>query len=304
MITSFDELLKKVKTRPKKTIAVAMADEHDVLSAISNASKEGIADAVLVGDKKNIIKCAKEKNIDIKKFDILHAEGENQAVVRAIQLVREQLADTLMKGRCSSATLLKGVLDKQHDVRTGRLLSHCAVLEVPTYHKLIFMTDGGMNIAPDLDAKIGIIDNAVACARLLGIDPPKVALISALEKVNYKAMPCTVDAAVLSKMNERGQIQNAIVDGPLALDNAISKKACETKGIVSPVGGDADILIMPAIEAGNVFYKALSILAHAKTAGVVLGAKVPIILSSRADTEETKYLSIAVGLSISVKGKH
>jgi len=304
MITSFDELLKKVKTRPKKTIAVAMADEHDVLSAISQASQEGIADAVLVGDKQNIIKCAKENNIDIKKFDIVHAEGENQSVVRAIQLVREHLADTLMKGRCSSATLLKGILDKQHDVRTGKLLSHCAVLEVPTYHKLIFMTDGGMNIAPDLDAKIGIIDNAVACARLLGIDPPKVALISALEKVNYKAMPCTVDAAVLSKMNERGQIQNAIVDGPLALDNAISKKACETKGIVSNVGGDADILIMPAIEAGNVFYKALSILAHAKTAGVVLGAKVPIILSSRADTEETKYLSIAVGLSISVKRKH
>lgn len=303
MITSFDELLKIVKTRPKKTIAVAMADEHEVLSAISQANKEGIADAVLVGDKKSIIQCAKEKNIDISKFDIVQADNENQSVVRAIQLVHEHLADTLMKGRCSSATLLKGILDKQHDVRTGKLLSHCAILEVPTYHKLIFMTDGGMNIAPDLDAKIGIIDNAVACARLLGIDPPKVALISALEKVNYKAMPCTIDAAVLSKMNQRGQIQNAIVDGPLALDNAISKKACEIKGIESPVGGDADILIMPAIEAGNVFYKALSILAHAKTAGVVLGAKVPIILSSRADSEETKYLSIAVGLSISVKSK-
>ncbi len=299
MITTFDELLIEVKKKPKKTIAVAMADEHEVLAAISHAHNEGIVDAVLVGDKESIIRTGKEINVDATQFDIVQADNENQSVVRAIQLVRERLADTLMKGRCSSATLLKGVLDKQHDVRTGKLLSHCAVLQIPKYHKLIFMSDGGMNIYPDLDAKVGIIDNSVACAQMLGIETPKVALIAAIEKVNYKSMPCTIDAAVLTKMNHRGQIKNCIIDGPMALDNAISKSACETKGIDSPVGGDADVLIMPNIESGNVFYKALSYFADTKTAGIVLGAKVPIIMTSRADSELTKFYSIAIGSSIS-----
>ena len=299
MTTSFDNLLDNVRNKPRKTVAVAMADEHEVLAAVDHAHREGIIDAVLVGDKAAIIRCGQELGIDVSQYDIVEAENENESVVRAIQLVRERLADTLMKGRCSSATLLKGVLDKQHDVRTGKLLSHCAVMEIPRYNKLLFMSDGGMNIYPDLDAKIGIIDNAVSCARMLGIEMPKVALIAAIEKVNYKAMPCTMDAAVLTKMNHRGQIQNCIVDGPLALDNAISKEACEIKGIESPVGGDADVLVMPNIEAGNVFYKALSYFAKPKTAGIVLGARVPIIMTSRADSQETKFLSIATGMAIS-----
>jgi len=304
MITSFDEILQAVKTRPKKTIAVAMADEAEVLAAVSQANKEGLADAVLVGDKSSIIRLSEQHEIDISKFDIVQADNENQSVVRSIQLVDERLADTLMKGRCSSASMLKAVLDKQHDVRTGKLLSHCAVMQIPTYHKLLIMSDGGINIAPDLDVKIGIIDNAVNCARMLGIEKPKVALISALEKVNYKAMQCTIDAAVISKMSQRGQIANAIIDGPLAVDNAVSKKACEIKGIDSPVGGDADILIMPMIEAGNVFYKALSCFTETKFAGIVLGARVPIVFTSRSDNEETKYLSIALGIILSDRDKN
>ncbi len=301
MIRSFDELLKVVKNQPKKTIAVAMAEEEDALLAIAHAYEQGIADAVLVGSKIKIKELCKKNDIDVNKFDIMDAGSEQQAVVRAIQLVREHLADTLMKGKCSTATLLRAVLDREHGVRSGKLLSHAALFELPTYPKFLFMSDGGMNIAPDVEAKISIIANVVSAAKLLGMEKPKVALIAALEKVNYQAMPCTVDAAVISKMAARGQLGDAIIDGPLALDNAVSKRSCEIKGINSPVGGDADILIMPAIESGNVFYKALNYLGQAKCAGIILGAKVPIILTSRSDDKETKFLSILFGTSTSIR---
>ena len=301
MIQSFDELISIVKGRPKKTIAVAMAEEDDVLLAISHAQREGIADGVLVGNKEKIIACGLKHQIDISHFDIVHADDENQSVVRAIQLVREHLADTLMKGKCATATLLKGVLDKDLGLRSGKFLSHFAAFEVPTYPKLIFMSDAGMNIAPDLQTKIAIVENAVAAVRPLGISQPKVAVIAAVEKVNYDSMPCTVDAAILSKMGGRGQIKGAIIDGPLALDNAVSARACEIKGIDSPVGGDADVLIMPDIEAANVFYKAMTYLGQSRTAGIITGAKVPIILTSRAGSEETKFLSIALGMITSMR---
>jgi phosphate butyryltransferase len=303
MVKSFNEILERVKGKPRKTIAVAMAEDEEVLSALANAYKEGIADAVLVGHRDKIIACSKKHKIDIKHFDIVHAETENQAVVRAVQLVREHLADTLMKGKCNSATLLKGVLDKQLGLRSGRLLSHIGILEVPKYPKLIIMTDGGMNIAPDISAKVSIIHNAIIMAKSLEINRPKVAVLAAIEKVNPEAMQCTVDAAALVKMSERGQIKDAIIDGPLALDNAISKRSCEIKGIQSEVGGDADILLMPNIESGNIFYKALSHLGEARSAGLLLGAKVPIILSSRADNDETKFYSIACGMITSTRAE-
>jgi phosphate butyryltransferase len=301
MIASFEDLLKQVTGKPKKTLAVAMAEEEDVLEALCLANQRGLADAVLVGSKPAILALAKKHQFDISAFDIINAEGERQSVSIAIQLIREQMADALMKGKCSTATLLKGVLDKEAGLRSGKVLSHLAVFSVPTYHKLILMSDAAMNIAPDLQSKIAITENAIQAAHQLGIKMPKVAVIAAVEKVNFESMPCTIDAAALAQMAERGQIKAAIIDGPLALDNAVSGKACEVKGIVSKVGGDADILIMPDIEAANVFYKTLTYLGGSKTAGIIIGAQVPIILTSRADSEETKFLSIALAMVTSLR---
>ena len=299
MISSFQDMVDSVKGRPKKTIAVAMAEGEDVLKAISDAHDEGLADAVLVGDQKKIIEIAEQSNIDLSHYDIVNTKSELQSVVRSIQLVRERLADTLMKGNCSTATLLKGILDREHGIRTGKLLSHVAALDLDSYHKILFMSDGGMNISPDTEAKIAIINNAVNTVKKFGVRKPKVAMITAIEKVNYQAMPCTVDAAIIAKMAERGQIANCIVDGPLALDNAISKKACEIKGIKSPIGGEADILIMPDIETGNVFYKSLNFFTDTRVAGIVVGAQVPIVVTSRADTKESKFYSIALAMQAS-----
>ncbi len=303
MITSFAGLLKEVKDKPKKTIAVAMAEEEDVLQAVVMAHQQGIADALLIGNKNKIIEVARKQDIDISDFDIIHAENEWHSVSRAIQLIRECMADTLMKGKCATATLLKGVLDKEGGLRSGKLLSHFAVFEVPAYHKLIMVSDAAMNIAPDLQAKIAIVENAVQYARMLGIEKPKVAVIAAIEKVNPDGMPCTLDAAMLAQMAARGQIKNAIIDGPMAVDNAVSRKSCLVKGIESEVGGDADILLMPDIEAANVFYKTLTYLGNSKTAGIIIGASVPIILTSRADSEEAKYLSIALGTLTSARNQ-
>ncbi len=299
MIKTFEELVQSVKGRPRKTIAVAMAESEDVLSGIAFAHAEGLADAVLVGNKKKIVEIAAKASIDISNFDIINTDSEMQSVIRSIQLVRERLADTLMKGTCSTATLLKGILDKEHGIRSGKLLSHVSVFDLELYHKLLFMSDGGMNISPNTDDKIAIVMNAVNTVKTFGIRKPKVAMITAIEKVNYQAMPCTVDAALIAKMADRGQIQNCIIDGPLALDNAISKKACEIKGIKSPIGGEADILIMPDIESGNVFYKSVNFFAKCKVAGMVVGAQAPVIVTSRADSKETKFYSIALAIQAS-----
>ena len=301
MIASFDDLLRQVTGKPKKTLAVAMADDEDVLEALCLANREGLADAVLVGNKAAILALAEKSRLDISEFDIVNADGEKESVSIAIQLVREQMADALMKGKCATTTLLKGVLDKEAGLRSGKVLSHLAAFTVPAYHKLILMSDAAMNIAPDLQGKVTITENAVQAAHQMGIGMPKVAVIAAVEKVNFEAMPCTADAAALSQMASRGQIKGALIDGPLAIDNAVSLKACQVKGIVSEVGGDADILIMPDIEAANVFYKTLTYLGGSKSAGIIVGAQVPIILTSRADSEETKFLSIALAMVTSLR---
>lgn len=296
MIASFDELLNRVTGSPKKTIAVAMAEEADVLEAICLANQRGLADGVLIGNKTEILAIAARESLDLSAFDIVHTEGEKESVSLAIGLIREHMADALMKGKCSTATLLKGVLDKEAGLRSGKVLSHLAAFTVPVYHKLLLMSDAAMNIAPDLPGKVAITENAIHAAHLLGIERPRVALIAAVEKVNHESMPCTIDAAAIAQMAGRGQIKDAVVDGPLAVDNAVSLKACEVKGITSAVGGDADILIMPDIEAANVFYKTLTYLGGSRTAGIIVGAQVPIVLTSRADSEETKFLSIALAM--------
>ena len=204
-----------------------------------------------------------------------------------------------MKGLCSTAGFLHTILNKDNGLRSHKILSHLAIFESELYHKLFMMSDAAINIAPDLDTKIGITENAIIAANKLGYKRPKVALISAIEKVNIIGMPSSVEAAIISKMGERGQIGEAMIDGPLAVDIALSKKACEIKKLKSLVGGDADILIVPNIETGNAFYKLLTVLGKVKAAGVVLGSTIPVVLTSRADSEESKFLSLITALSIS-----
>jgi phosphate butyryltransferase len=293
MITSFNQLVQKVQGSEKRKIAVAYAQDKDVLLALKNAMDQNLADAVLVGDKEKIQYIADEIQMDLSSVVILDEKNEKKATHQAVQVIREGNAEVLMKGLCSTATFLKAILDSENGLRESSLISHIGIFEVPSYHKLIFMSDAAMNIAPDLNEKIAITQNAIKAAHGFGIETPKVALITAVEKVNPGKMPATTDAAILAKMNERGQLKGAVIDGPLAVDNAFSRKACEVKGINSPVGGDADIAIVPDIEAGNIFYKVMAYLAGARTAGLILGAKVPVVLTSRADSDDAKFLSIA-----------
>ncbi|MDP3487091.1 MAG: phosphate butyryltransferase [Bacillota bacterium] len=292
MLKNFSEVLAAAKQGPRRKIAVAVAEDVDVLSAIKDAQEAGIAEAILVGDADKIRAIAKEIDFDITSLEILNETDNIQAAKLAVSLVREGRAQMLMKGLIGTADILRAVLDKENGLRTGRVLSHVAVLEVPTYHKLLFMSDGGQNIAPDLKQKAEITQNAVDIARALGIVTPKVAALAALELVNPK-MQATVDAAELQAMAERGELTNCIVHGPLAFDGAISAEAAKHKGITSEVSGDVDVLIVPYIEVGNVLYKTLVYLAKAKVAGLIAGAAAPIVLTSRSDSHEAKLLSIA-----------
>lgn len=298
MIKNFTQLVDQVKSSKNHKISVAVAQDADVLEALYKAKKANLADAILVGDIKKISRIAHENKINIEKFDVVDVKEEKKAVDVAIDLIRAGKADILMKGLCSTATLMKTVLDKDKGLRKPGLLSHLGIFEIQSYPKLILMSDAALNISPTLDEKLKIIENAVIVAKKLGISKPKVAMITAVEKINPEKMPATADAAIIAKMFERGQYTGAIVDGPLALDNAFSKKSCEIKGINSDVGGVTDIAIVPNIEAGNVFYKLMSYLAGAKTAGIILGAQVPIVLASRSDSDETKFLSIATAAKV------
>jgi phosphate butyryltransferase len=299
MLKNFNEILKRLDTQEKKKIVVAMAQDSDILLSLEKARSKGLAEAVLIGSKTELEKIAEEKNLDLSNFEFIHNEDEKSCIAEAVQLVRQGNAQVLMKGLCSTKLFLKGILDKETGLRASPVLSHLAIFESPKYHKLLLMSDAAMNIAPDLDEKISIINNAIDAALSLGYEQPKVAVLSAVEKVNASGMPSSADAAIIAKMAERGQIKNAIIDGPLAVDNALSENANRIKNLVSPVGGDADICIVPNIESGNIFYKLLTILGDAQVAGVVLGAQAPIVLTSRADSDQSKFLSIAAALTIS-----
>jgi phosphate butyryltransferase len=297
MIKSFKELESNAKSRPAKRVALAMAEEADALSAIMSAAKLGIVEPILVGEKDQIASIAKQEGIDIGGVAIHQAVGEKESAYCAVSLIKEKKADCLMKGKLATSTIMKAALDKEKGLRGSGVLSHLTIIEAPSYHKLLILTDAALNIAPDFDTKVAIVTNAVDVARRMGVEKPKVAVICAVEKVN-PAMPATLDAALLSKMADRGQIKNCLIDGPFALDNAISEKSCEVKGIKSAVGGDADILLMPEIVAANVMYKTIGYLTDYKMAGIIVGAEVPIILTSSADSDTTKYLSILAGISL------
>ncbi len=292
MLKKLSDLHEIVKKAPKKKLVLAAAHDEHSLEAVTEATEMKIIDSLLVGDKVKIEQIAKENNINLSRTTIIDEPNLTQAVAKAVKLVHFGEADILMKGNVGTATLLKGVLDKEWGLRKNDLLSHIALFEVPAYHhKLIALSDVAMNIAPDLNAKVNIIKNAIEFFNKLGIDEPKIAVLGAVELVN-DMMPATMDAALLSKMADRGQIPNCLIDGPLAFDNAISAASAKHKGIRSNVAGDADMLLLPDIEAGNILYKSFVFFANAKVASVILGASAPIVLTSRSDSEESKLDSI------------
>lgn len=297
MITTFAQLESQAKDRPSKLVAVAMAEEPDVLTALAHAFTADIVHPILVGDPNAITAAAEKCSADISPFQIVEARGEDEAAAAAVKMVRTGEADLLMKGKVPTATLMKAVFNKETGLKSEGVLSHVTVIEVPQFKKMILMSDPGLNIEPDLRTKAAIITNAVAVAHSFGIEKPKVAVVGAVEKVN-PAMPTTIDAAALSKMADRGQIRGCLIDGPFALDNALSKKSCETKGIETEVGGDLDILLMPNIDAANIFYKTLAYLTEYRMAGIIMGGGKPIILTSRADSDAIKYNSILTGVSL------
>jgi phosphate butyryltransferase len=290
---TIQEIIEKAKSIDKKTMVVACAADEHVLEAVEMARKNQIINAILVGEKQAIEKICVQHNIDSSNYQIIDEKDEILACEKSVRLVSENKGYFLMKGLVGTATILKAALNKEYGLRTKNRISHVTVMEVPTHHKLLYMTDGAMNIAPTLDEKRQIIENSVKIANAVGNQNPKIGVIGAVEKINDK-MQATLDAEALVKMNKSGIIKGCEVSGPFALDNAINKEAALHKGIKDPNAGDIDILLMPRIEAGNVFYKAMMFLANAKGASVIAGASRPIVLTSRADSTESKFYSIAL----------
>lgn len=295
---SINELSAKVKSakRLKKLVLAAAQDQH-ALMAVKEGFQAGIIKPVLVGDMLKVAEIAASIDFAIDDIEQIHEPDLNLAVEVSVKLIHDGKADVLMKGSCGTAQLLKGVLNKEWGLRKGDLLSHFALFEIPGYHKLLAVTDVAINIAPDLKAKEAILVNAVDYMNQLGYNNPKVAVIAAVEKVNEQ-MPATLDAEVLVNRNKQGQITGCIVDGPFAIDNAVSRESAEHKGIISEVAGDADLLLMPDIEAGNVFYKTLAFLTDSRVASVVLGASAPIVLTSRSDSEDAKFNSLLLATAV------
>ncbi len=293
MSKNFDDLLLRANEISNKKVAVAVAQDEPVLEAIKLAKEKGIADAILVGDMKAIKKIADKINMDLSDYEIVNEPNVKKASLEAVRLVSTGKADMVMKGLVDTATFLRSVLNKEVGLRTGKLMSHVAVFEVEGLDRLILLTDAAFNTYPDIKGKIQILNNAVDVAHACGIKIPKVAAVCAVEVVNPD-MQATIDAALLAKMNDRGQIKDCIVDGPLALDNALSVDAAEHKGITGKVAGKADIILLPNIETANVMYKTLTYTAKTRNGGLLVGTSAPVILTSRADSFETKVNSIAL----------
>jgi len=281
-----------------RTIAVACPHDGDVLLSLDRASAAGLVRPLLIGRRALVDSLCEKLGLTAFRPEMIECGDDAGAVELAVRKVRSGEAQLLMKGLVSTGTFLKGVLNKEFGLRQRPLLSHVAVFEANDPERLVLFTDVAMNIAPDLAQKVQILENAVGLAHRLGVERPKVAVIAAVETVNPE-MPATLDAASLAKMADRGQIKGCVVDGPLALDNALSIEATRHKGIDSPVAGVADVLLLPDIEAGNVFYKAIGLVCARPLAAIVVGASAPVVLTSRADSDETKFNSIALAAAIS-----
>lgn len=296
MIQNFEQLMDVAKIQKRMRLVVVAAQDADVLDAVAKAAELGMIEPILVGDQAKIIAIAQSECVDLTEIKIIHEPDVELAAKLSVRMVREGNADFLMKGLIETSVLLKAVLDRDFGLRTDSQLSHVMIYELPTYHKLLFLTDGGMNIEPTLEEKAKIIRNAIEAAHALGLETVKVACLAAKEKVNAK-MPVTVDARALETMSESGVFgPGAIVEGPLAFDLAVSAEAAKIKGFKSKIAGDADVLLVPNIEVGNGIGKALTYLVSgAKSAGVIMGASTPVVLVSRADSYEVKLNSIALG---------
>jgi phosphate butyryltransferase len=295
LIKTFDELKAAARERGPRRVAIAAAQDREVLLAARDAQREGLANCILVGDRERTERLAGDEGLDLTGMEMIHVADPGNAARRVMELISTGQADVAMKGRVETGDFLRAALDRQFGLRMGRLLSHVGVFEIPGFDRLIFISDAGVVVAPDIAQKVEIVRNAIEVARALGIERPRVAILAATEMVNPK-IPSTMDAANLAKMAERGQIIGGAVDGPLALDNAISIEAAEIKDIHSEVAGRADILILPDIEAGNVLAKAITYFAKGRMAGVVQGARSPLIVASRADPHDSKLVSMALGI--------
>jgi phosphotransacetylase len=293
----YERLLERcLKLEPVPT-AVVHPCEATALSGAVEAAQKSLITPILVGPKDEIARTAKSAGLSLANLEIVDVSDSHASARRAVELVREGRAEVLMKGSLHTDELMSAIVSREGGLRTGRRISHAFVMDVPTYHKVLIVTDGAINIAPTLEDKVDICQNAIDLAISLGCEKPKVAILAAVETVNSK-MSATLDAAALCKMSERGQIKGGVLDGPLAFDNAISVDAANTKGIQSAVAGDPDILLAPDLEAGNILAKQLSFLANADSAGMVLGARVPVILTSRADSVRSRIASCAVAMLV------
>lgn len=293
VLKKLNEIVEKVQKLPsKQTVALAAAEDYNALEAILEAEKEGIVRALLVGDKQKIIDILKKLGTD-KEYEIYDEPDNKKAAYKAVELVRKGKANFIMKGKLQTADILKAVVDREKGLSRGRLMSHFVITELPTYHKLLVTTDGGMVLYPTLEQKKEIIKNAVETLLSIGYTEPKVGVLAAIESVNPK-MPETVDAAKLKEMNLKGEIANCIIEGPISYDLAMNRESVDIKGYRSQVAGDVDVLIVPNITAGNILGKSLVYSAGGKMAGIVVGAKAPIVLTSRGASAEEKFLSLAL----------
>ncbi len=297
MSKNFKELLSQLENCTMKTVAVSVAQDDAVLQAVRAAKDRHIANSILVGDKALITELAAASNIDISDFEIVDEPDVDKAALVAVKLVHDKKADTLLKGLVDTKTFLRSVLDKEVGLRTGKQMSHVCVFEVPNVDHLLFLADVAFNTYPTLEDKVKIVENTVEVAKACGIDTPKVAPVCAVEVVNPK-MPATVDADELTKMNERGEIKDCVIYGPVSMDLALSEEAGVHKGISNPVVGHADVILFPDIDSGNITYKSLVHCADVKNGNVLVGTTAPVILTSRADSFEVKVYSIALASGI------
>ncbi|MBN2268852.1 MAG: bifunctional enoyl-CoA hydratase/phosphate acetyltransferase [Acholeplasmataceae bacterium] len=295
---TMQDIVKKAQLSGPQKLVVAVANDEHVIEAVEMARKERIIDPILVGDQKLILDVLEHLKIAKSPYEIIDVSDPVKACEEAVKLVSSGKADLLMKGLVDTAVILRAVLDKEFGLRTPNRLSHVSIMEIPTYHKLLMMSDGAMNTYPDVDIKQEIIENGVEILHKIGVKQPKVGCICAIEKINPK-MQHTLDCQELMERNQNERIKNCIIGGPFALDNAINKEAAIHKGVTDPIAGDVDFVLMPQIESGNVFYKAMMFLAGAKSASIIAGAQKPIVLTSRADSKETKFYSIALAQLVS-----
>lgn len=303
MAKNFDDLLSKVSQCSKKRLSVACAQDKAVLEAVKAAKQRGIADSVLVGDEAKMKEIAATLDMNLDEYEVINVTDTVEASLTAVKLVHDGKADMYMKGLLDTKTFLKSVLDKEAGLRTGKPLSHVCVFEIPGIDRLLFLTDVAFMPYPTLEDKVNIIDYTVEVAKACGVEMPKVAPLAAVETVNPK-MPVTVEAQQLTEMNERGEIKDCIVDGPLSLDIALYKEAAEEKGALGrKVAGDADILLFPDIHAGNLVYKAIVHMVNVKNGNILTGTKAPVILTSRSDSCEAKVNSIALAAVVAEEMK-